>query len=652
MRKFTVLLSSVFLLPASGHAELASSPDAAAEPNAQQITVTATRTPTPIDKIAASVTVLDKTDIDRAQDIGVTELLLRTPGISMSRNGGYGTATSLRIRGAETDQTVVVIDGVKLNDPASAGGGYNFAHLLLGDAARIEILRGPQSILWGSQAIGGVVNVVTALPETKLGTSFDIEAGSRETINARAALGGVTGPLTWRVAANRFTTDGISAISPAFGGREPDGYTNRSFTGRTELAIAEGVQFDLRGYYSRGRTDIDATTSDNAEYGINREFVGYAGLNVALLDGRLRNRLGYGYTDTSRDNFNPIRARPQTFDSAGKTRRFEYQGDLAISDHWNAVFGAETERSRFRSVSPAASLAVPIPNPARGSARITSFYGQLNGEIVTGLTLSGGIRHDDHSQFGGKTLVSAGGVWVLPTRTIVRASYGEGFKAPTLFQLFSEFGNQALAPERAHGWEAGIEQHLFDKHMSLGLTYFERQTSGQIIFNSCPAVSTLPLCFRPGTTTSRSGYYQNVARAETTGIEATARAQLNDNFVIDGNFSWIRAEDRSPGTANFGNWLPRRPRYQANGSATYLWPFGLSTGVAVRWSGSAFDNAANSLATRLDDYTLVDLRAELPLSSSIRLFGRVENLFDRHYMTAYRYGTLGRSVYAGMRARL
>ena len=138
------------------------------------IVVTATRTPTPLDQVPASITVLDKAAIDRAQDIGATELLLRTPGISMSRNGGYGTATSLRIRGAESEQTVVVIDGVKLNDPSSTGGGYNFANLLIGDAQRIEVLRGPQSTLWGSQAIGGVVNIVTASPQAPIEGSFDI----------------------------------------------------------------------------------------------------------------------------------------------------------------------------------------------------------------------------------------------------------------------------------------------------------------------------------------------------------------------------------------------------------------------------------------------------------------------------------------------
>ena len=649
----SVSILTLLLAGTAAHAQdtprAAPPPDAAADAEAGTIIVTATRVATPVDQVPASVTVLDKAAIDRSQDIGVTELLLRTPGVTVSRNGGYGTATSLRIRGAETDQTVVVIDGVKLNDPSSTGGGYNFANLLVGDASRIEILRGPQSILWGSQAIGGVVNIVTALPERPLEASFDIEAGSRQTVNARAAIGGKSGPLTWRLGGQTFTTDGISAIAPAFGGVEKDSYTNRSVTGRAELALTSNVSIDVRSYYSSGRTDIDATTADSPEYTLNKEFVGYAGVNVALLDGRFRNRFGYGYTNTKRDNYNPALPRTNTFDSAGRNERFEYQGIFEIAKGWTALFGAEDEKSRFHSVSPPASLATPVPAPAVGSAEITSFYGQLSAQPVKGLTLTGGVRNDDHNRYGSKTLFSTGGVWVLPTHTVIRASYGEGFKAPTLFQLYSQFGNLALNPEQAHGWEAGAEQRFLAGKVSVGATWFARKTTDQIIFNSCPANSTLPLCFQPGTTIPRSGYYQNVSRAEAHGVEIQAAAQPLAGLTIDGNYGWTLSEDRSPGSATFGKWLPRRPRETANGSISYRWGFGLTTGAAIRWAGHSFDNASNTQI--LGAYTLVDLRTEYAVTPTFGLFARVENLFDENYMTIYRYGTLGRSVYAGFRGR-
>ena len=612
------------------------------------IVVTATRTPTPLDQVPASITVLDKAAIDRAQDIGATELLLRTPGISMSRNGGYGTATSLRIRGAESEQTVVVIDGVKLNDPSSTGGGYNFANLLIGDAQRIEVLRGPQSTLWGSQAIGGVVNIVTASPQAPIEGSFDIEGGSRDTVSARAALGGVSGPLSWRIGGQSFTTEGISAIAPAFGGGERDGYTNRNVAGRAEMALGANASIDLRGYYSTGRVEIDGFSGDAPDYSHNREFVGYAGLNFALLDGRLRNRIAYNYTDTDRDSYSPELERPLSFEAAGKNRRFEYQGIFDLSDRISATFGVENERSRFKSRSPSGSLADPLPDFVRGKAEITSVYGQLTVRPLDGLTINGGVRHDDHNRYGGRTLFSAGGIWTLPSGTTLRASYGEGFKAPSLYQLFSEYGNVNLDPERAHGWEAGAQQAFFGDMLTIGATYFERTTTGQIIYNGCDVGTTDPLCVVPGTDTPRWGYYLNVARAEAHGVEADAAFRLG-GLTLDGNYSWTVAEDRSAGTANEGNWLPRRPRHLANASLSYDFAFGLTLGSAVRWAGKSYDNASN--ATRLDDYTLVDLRAEYRLSESLRLFARAENVFDEQYMTAYRYGTLGRSIYAGIRGR-
>ena len=649
---FKTILRSSICLAAVAASSTASADEAAhaVAADADSIVVTATRAPLTLDEIPSSVAVLDKEAIDRAQDIGVTELLLRTPGISVSRNGGYGTSTSLRIRGAESEHTVTVIDGVKLNDPSSTGGGFNFANLLAGDIDRIEVLRGPQSILWGSQAIGGVINIVTASPEKELEGSFDLEAGSRETVSARAAIGGRTGPLSWRIGGQRFSTDGISSHAKAFGGVERDGYRNSNVSGRAELALADDVSAEVRGYYSSGRVEFDGFNTDSNDYGLNKEFVGYAGLNFDLVDGRFRNRIAYAYTDTNRDNFNPDRARPRSFEADGKNKRWEYQGSFDVSDRITAIFGVENERSNFRSRSPSASLGVPVPDFVRGKAELTSAYGQLSIEPVEGLTLNGGVRYEDHSRYGGQTLFAAGGVWRLPTGTVLRASYGEGFKAPGLYQLFSEYGNVGLDPEEAHGWEAGVEQHLFGDKLVVGATWFDRTTKNQIVYNGCSSPTTDPMCTVPGSNppVPRFGYYLNVARSEAHGVEAAAALTLG-GLTLDGNYSWIVAEDRSEGSANSGNWLPRRPRHSANASASYAFGFGLELGAALRWSGKSYDNASN--AQRLDDYMLVDLRAEVALSDAVKLFARAENIFDEEYMTAYRYGSLGRSIYAGIRGR-
>lgn len=622
--------------------------------DASEVIVTALRQPQAIEQVASSITVLDKAAIDAAQALTVSDLLIRTPGISFTRNGGYGTATSIRIRGAEADQTVLVIDGVKLADPSSTGGGYNFATLMTGDIDRIEILRGPQSILWGSQAIGGVVNVVTARAQRPIEGSFDIDAGSRDTVSARAALGGRQGALDWQVAGSRFTTQGISAISPRYGAKEKDGYSNSTLNGRLGVALAPGVSVDMRGYYAKGRTDIDSagTVPDSPEYSQTEEWIGYAGFNADLFGGALHNRLSFSRSETIRDNINPSRKlRPLSFAAKGETNRYEYQGVLTIGRGWKATFGAEREEQRMRTASPPNSLASYAT--IRGSADIDSLYAQLNVEPLAGLTLNGGVRYDHHSTFGGNTVFGAGAAWALAKdSTILRASYGEGFKAPTLYQLYSDYGNMALVPEKSHGWDAGIEQHLFDHGLILSATWFDRSTDNLITYNGCPTTNRPPLCYAPGTTTPRLGYYANVQRSEAHGLELAGVAHVG-RLTLDGNYSWVSAEDRSLGL-NYGNQLARRPRHAANGTLRYDWTFGLSTAVAVRWSGKALDTARTSATVAPfvnDAYTLVDLRAEMPVLDKLTLFGRVENLFDEYYETARRYGQLGRSIHAGLRAR-
>jgi len=629
MSRYKILLAaSALATPAL--AQQASVPEPAG--TAAEIVVTAVRTPTPIDRIASSVTVLDKDAIEAAQQFTVADLIMRTPGVTASRTGGFGTTTGVRIRGAESDQTVVVIDGVKLNDPSSTGGGYDFGDLFVGDAAQIEVLRGPQSTLWGSQAIGGVVNIVTALPETELQGSAEAEGGSRGTASARASAGGAQGGIRWEVAGNAFRTDGISAIAPQFGGQERDGYRHYGTSGRLLADVTDGVSLDLRGYWSHGKVDLDSSFGppDTPEYQKSTNWIGYAGINVELFDGRLKNRIAVTRDQIDRDNFDPsLGANSKTFDAHGRNDHIEYQGSLALADAWNATFGAEHEHSGFRAISPQFQS-----EPDRGNVSIDSLYGQVSGTLAQHLTLTGGVRYDHHQVYGGKALFSGGAVW-SSGNTSFRASYGEGFKAPSLYQLYSAYGNLALKPERAHGWDAGVEQK-FGGHLTASLTWFDRDTRNLIAFAGFPPRADRPF-----------GYYQNVDKANAHGIEAAAAARFG-GLSLNANYSWIDAEDRSAGTTHSKD-LVRRPHHVVNGEVSYVWSFRLTTTAAVTHVGHAFEDGANTI--RLGGYTLVDLRAEQPIGHGLSLFGRVENLFDEHYQTAYRFGALGRSFYGGIRAK-
>jgi vitamin B12 transporter len=250
------------------------------------------------------------------------------------------------------------------------------------------------------------------------------------------------------------------------------------------------------------------------------------------------------------------------------------------------------------------------------------------------------MRYDDHETFGSESTGGLALAWSATPTTIVRASYGEGFKAPTLFQLFSEFGNEALAPERADAWDAGIEQRLLDDALLLSATYFGRKTRNMIDFVSCfPA--TDPRC-----ATRPFGFFDNVAKSEVEGFELGLVARLGERLRLDANYTDMETTNLAPGP-NFGRELPRRPGQTLNGEITYQWPIGLTTTVAVTHAGRNFDNAANTVV--LESYTVVDLRAAYALRDNLELFGRLENAFDEEYQTIARYGTIGRGVFVGVR---
>lgn len=610
-----------------------------------RIVVTANRIEQPQSTVGDSISVIMPDEVRLSQRTMVADLLATTPGVVVSRNGGFGTVTSVRIRGAETDQTVVLIDGVKLNDPSAVGGGYDFGNLLINDDARIEVLRGPQSVLWGSQAIGGVVNIVTATPEGPLSGSVAIEAGARDTAAFRAHLEAGGERFAWRIGGNHFNTDGISAFDRRLGGREKDGYRNTGVNVRGQLKINDRASVELRSTWSKGRAEFDGfpppafALADTPEYDEREELVAYAGLNLSAFDGRWSNRLGFSYTDTSRETFDPGSSVPKTFDSTGRNERWEYQGMLQLNEHWSTILGLESETSSLESAAP--STFDPNPVPLKDDVRLDSVYAQLSTTALAALNLTAGLRYDDHETFGDATTGRAALAWSATSSTLLRASYGQGFKAPTLYQLFSDYGNESLAAEKAKGWDAGIEQRFLNNRLVASATYFKRNTTNMIDFVSCFDNSDLRCTTRP------YGFYDNVQKTTADGVELGMIAQLGRNFRFTANYTTLDARNETRGSANFDRALTRRPKQTANAAFSYIWPGRLTTTIAVQHAGRSFDDPANLVV--LDDYVVVDLRATYAATGSLEIFARLENAFDEKYQTAALYGTAGRGLFAGVR---
>ncbi len=604
-----------------------------ASPDEDVIIVTAGRSEQALSQTGQSVTVLEQVRIERLQSVTVTDLLRTVPGVTINSNGGVGTVSAVNIRGANSSQTVALIDGVKINNPASPGGGFDFGNLLTGNISRIEVLRGSQSVIWGSQAIGGVVNIITREPTEQVEINARGEYGSRDTAQLVGNIAGAFGPVAASFGAGYFTTDGFSAFNTERGGVERDGYRNFGANGKVNITLSDEISVDLRGYYSDGKTDVDGFTptfqfGDTPETNEAKEFVGYAGLNVALFEGRFKNRFAFAYTNVRRDNFN---LDFQTFESRGENERVEYQGILDISEMFGATFGAEAERSSFS----ATSFGSVTPEK---DATLTSFYGQLRITPFEGLTANAGVRYDDHNSFGGETTI-AGDIVYSPNdgNTAFRASYGEGFIAPSLFQLFSDFGNELLQPEASKSWEAGVTQLLVDGKLELSATVFRRNSRNLIDFISCP--------IQAGICNDRPfGTYDNVGRARAQGVELGVTIRPVEELTIATNYSLIDAENRDTGGT-----LARRPRHSVNTSVDYDWSFGLQTGATITHVSSNFDNAFTTVPT--PGYVLVDLRAAMPVTDNIEIYGRIENLFDEEYETIFQFGTAGRSAFAGVRLR-
>lgn len=620
-----------------------------------EIVVVANRAPEPLSKIGNSVTVLTEAAIKESQQTVVSDLLAQTPGLNVARDGGVGQLTSVFIRGADSDETVVVIDGVQMNDPSAPGGEFNFANLLTSDISRIEILRGAQSTLYGSQAMGGVINIVTGEPAGTFGGGVNAEGGSHNTGYTTANVGGKDDALMWRLSGNWYGTSGIPAFDEKLGGMRLDASQIGGGSGQLRYDITPDLQFDLRGYYTQARTDFDGYDTptgnfgDDNEYDKNSQVLGYAGLTLRSPDRTFTNRVAFQYTDTETRNFDPNAPANygspsiETFYGIGRNEREEYQGTWTITPRIQAVFGAQHERSTIDTYS---GEFQPAPPPVQNYATIDSGYAQLQAEVLTGLTLTAGERYDRHDVYGGHSTGALAAAWVLNDgSTILRSSFSQGFKAPSLYQLYSSYGNLALRPEAAESWDAGVEQRAWDGRLGLSATYFQRYSRDLIEFFDCTTPN--PLCL-----TEPFGYYANIARAAAHGVELQGVVKPNSQLTLAANYTLTDTEDKSPGSPTYGQELIRRPKNAANASATYRWSSPLSATVAARYSGPSFDDDAATAngEIELGGYVLIDLKIAYTLWDHLELYGRVDNAGGRHYETVYQYGTYGRSGYAGVRA--
>ena len=419
-------------------------------------------------------------------------------------------------------------------------------------------------------------------------------------------------------------SDGISALA---GGTERDGYENATGNARLKVNISDSFNLDFRSYYNRAKVEYDSAFGVGANglpVSRNRQFVGYVGANFDLFDGRMQNRIAYTRTDIKRIGTDPVVFSFNNFNVRGAIDRAEYHAAFDLNDTLTLVAGAEYERS-FASTS----FEGAAPDVARND--VGSGFGQVILRPVTGLTLTAGVRHDAYSDYGGQTTFGGNAAFTPNDgQTMFRATYGEGFRAPTLTEGQPPYGNPDLRPETARNFDLGFEHQFLEGKAQVFATYFNRRSNDLIAFSSISFQS------------------ENIDKVTATGLEAGLSLNPTSKLDIRASYTLVDAINRTAG-ANFGNRQALRPQHSASLTADWQTPFGLSLGSSLLLIGDSFDNAANTV--RLDGYALVGVRASVPVSDSLELYGRVDNLLDAQYTVVAGYSSFGRNATIGVRAK-
>ena len=595
------------------------------------ITVVATGLESAIDRTGQSVSIVGHDEIEAVQGADIARVLERLPGVTLARNGSLGGFTGLFVRGANSQQLLVVVDGIRVADAASPGGGYDFGNLMTGPIAKIELLRGSNSVVWGSDAIGGVLAMTSREVD---GVEASAEYGARDTLNADASAGLWRNGGGFTLSGGYTETDGFSS---AASGTERDGFRQWRVGGRGRVDVAPGLSLVAAGRHADSRTQFDGFAFvppfgliDTPEFTATEEVSGRAGLEYA--SDRLELAAGYAIHDIDRANFDPRFASAPGYAAKGRQQRVEMRGGWDASGSIRLDFGADHEWSRFATTFDTAKAA----DTTSGHALVEWHGGGFN--------LAAGLRIDDHSGFGSAVSFGANGSFAVAAGWRLRASYGEGFKAPSLFQLFSDFGNTALDPERSRSYDFAIETGDRNGSVHAALTLFRRDTNMLIDFVSCFGVAG-------GICTNRPfGTYDNVGKARAEGVELELGGEIAPGLRAQAAYTCLKATDRTAGGLNQGKELSRRPRHAATISADWQTPLGgLKLGGDLRLVSRSFDDAGNF--TRLGGHAVAAVRAQLPVGGAVELFGRIENIGNRRYQTVAGYATPGRSAFFGARAR-
>lgn len=601
----TAILAAAFALPAVAQD---------VDTEVDEVVVTATRLPA-IVADTPGARVIDEAAIRQRGAVFAADILADVPGLSVVRSGAFGGVAQVRIRGATPGKTLTLVDGVPVNDPAEVNGAFDFSGFELGDIERIEVLSGPQSSLWGSDAIGGVIAFTTREID---GLRAEAEAGSFDTVRGRLAAGVANDTYAFGAWISRFDTDGISAADEADGNTEADGFENTTIGARGRYAVTPDAQIDGSLRWSQSDADIDGfpapsfALADTLDTTASEQWSGFARLRASSLG--LSHQFSVSASDIARDTVSEF---PSSFEADRQVYRWQADGetgDLAYA------FGAEREDTEG-SVSDGTSADLGT----------TSIFGLARYDATDRLSVTGALRWDDTDDFGAETTGRLSAALDLDGGFILSGAVGTGFKAPSISQAVCDFCFSAnpfpvLTPETADSVELALGWGSANGRFDGRATLYRLNVEDQITY-----------VFDPVTFDS---VYVNIDETRTDGIELEGRADLGSGFDLTLAYAWTDARDESDGSR-----LLRVPEHA--GSATLGWSGKrLSGALTIRAEGDQDDAGGVR-----DGFVTANLNAAYQLTEAVALTARLENLADERYQQVLGYGEPGRSGYVGVRLR-
>jgi vitamin B12 transporter len=607
--------------------------------NNGQVVVSPTAIVTPIEHVASSVTVITAKDIERDQRRTVPDALATVPGLNVVQSGGPGGLTSVFMRGTNANHTKILIDGIDASDPSNPARVFDLGQLLTADIQQIEVLRGPQSGLYGADAIGGVISIITKKGEGPPRATGMIEGGSFGTFNQTAALSGSQDRFNYalNVAHFRSTDTPVTPLELLPPGQKAIGnnYDNMTYSTKLGADVNENLTLNSVIRYTDATLRFTGDTFDPVTFAsfpaaaqstqvVHQLFTREEAI-WSVLDGRIKNYFGVNYTNHWNSNISPGDAAPTI--TTGDRLKYDWHTVTQLAPYHTVIVGAEHETETLHT----STLSAQNVNKAG--------YVELQSQFANRLFLVENVRQDDNDRFGEHPTYRLAPAVIVPfTETKFKASYGSGFKAPTLNQLFVNFpaffffANPNLKPEESVGYDAGFEQPLFNDRVRFGSTYFHND-----ITNLIQSVSD-PVTF--------SSTLVNIGRATTEGSESFVAARITDRVRIRADYTFTRAVDIDAGLE-----LLRRPKEKW--SANVIWnpidPLTLS--ATVLHTGSFIDANRDFSIPRLlaPGYTVVNFAADYVVTDQVKVFGRIDNAFNVHYQNPTGFLQPGLGIFAGVR---